>query len=112
MIIYHAACQEQLNKVLAVVALEVDNDNKMYFKNYRTSWELANVDVHLKPEKPSIIISPNHVETNALAVYALQSHVRILQELMLRIAPHVDNHRFIPANLPYNKSIRDGQQNN
>ena len=32
--IYHAACQEQLNEVLAVVALEVDNEDTMYFKNY------------------------------------------------------------------------------
>eukprot|EP00957_Ditylum_brightwellii_P049334 3743253-Ditylum_brightwellii.AAC.1 len=32
---------------------------------------------------------------------------------MLRIAPHVDNHRFkfLLANLPYDKSIRDGKQN-
>eukprot|EP00957_Ditylum_brightwellii_P080303 6107698-Ditylum_brightwellii.AAC.1 len=47
--IYHAACQEQLNKALPVVALEVDKEVTTHFKNYRTSWELANFDVQLKP---------------------------------------------------------------
>eukprot|EP00957_Ditylum_brightwellii_P204798 15340886-Ditylum_brightwellii.AAC.1 len=72
-------------------------------------WELANFDVQLKPAKSSIIISPNHIETSALAVYALQSHAHISQELMLQVAPHVDNYgfKFLPANLPYNKYIRD-----
>eukprot|EP00957_Ditylum_brightwellii_P063757 4838015-Ditylum_brightwellii.AAC.1 len=111
--IYCVACQEQLNKALAVVASEVDNEDKTYFKNYRALWEIANFDVQLNPSKPSIIISPNHVETSTLAVYALQSCSRISQELMLRAVPYVDNHRFkfLPANLPYNKSIRDGKQN-
>eukprot|EP00957_Ditylum_brightwellii_P157539 11990759-Ditylum_brightwellii.AAC.1 len=111
--IYCAACQEQLNKALTVVASEVGNEDTIYFKNYGTLWELANFDEQLKPAKPSISIGPNHVETGALAVYALQSRARILQELMLCIAPQVDNHRFIclPANLPCNKSMRDGKQN-
>eukprot|EP00957_Ditylum_brightwellii_P203875 15336620-Ditylum_brightwellii.AAC.1 len=84
---YHAACQEQLNEALAVVASEVDKEDKTYFKNYGTSWESANFKVQLRPEKPSIIIIPNQVETSALAVYELQSHVRTSQELMLRVAP-------------------------
>eukprot|EP00957_Ditylum_brightwellii_P080073 6089842-Ditylum_brightwellii.AAC.1 len=37
--IYHAACQEQLNPVLVVVASEVDKEDKTYFKNYGMSWE-------------------------------------------------------------------------
>eukprot|EP00957_Ditylum_brightwellii_P176742 13462039-Ditylum_brightwellii.AAC.1 len=107
------AGQEQLNKVLAVVALEVGNKDKTYFYNYGTLWELANFDVQLNPAKPSIIISPNHVEKSALAVNVLRSHASILQELMLQVAPHVDNHRFkfLRVNLPYDKSIRDGKQN-
>eukprot|EP00957_Ditylum_brightwellii_P183374 13968299-Ditylum_brightwellii.AAC.1 len=50
--IYHAACQEQLSKALAVVALEVDKEDTTYFKNYGMLWELANFDVQLKPAKP------------------------------------------------------------
>eukprot|EP00957_Ditylum_brightwellii_P146527 11155663-Ditylum_brightwellii.AAC.1 len=65
--IYCAACQEQLNEALAVVASEVGNEDKTYLKNYRTSWELANFDVQLKPAKSSVIIGPNHVETSTLA---------------------------------------------
>eukprot|EP00957_Ditylum_brightwellii_P116122 8858045-Ditylum_brightwellii.AAC.1 len=90
--IYCVACQEYLNKALAVVASEVDEEDKTYLKNYEASWELAHFEVQLKPAKPSIIIRPNHAETSALAVYALQSHAHISQELMLRIAAHVDNH--------------------
>eukprot|EP00957_Ditylum_brightwellii_P126207 9621786-Ditylum_brightwellii.AAC.1 len=43
--IYHAACQEQLNKALAVVVSELDEEDKTYFKNYGTPWELANFKV-------------------------------------------------------------------
>eukprot|EP00957_Ditylum_brightwellii_P119720 9134278-Ditylum_brightwellii.AAC.1 len=111
--IYHMACQEQLNKALAVVASEVDEEDKSYLKNYGTSWELANFEVQLKPAKPNIIIGSIHVETSVLAVYTLQLHVGISQELMLRITPHVNNHgfKFLPINLPCDKSIRDGKQN-
>eukprot|EP00957_Ditylum_brightwellii_P062210 4721101-Ditylum_brightwellii.AAC.1 len=110
---YHAACQEQLNKVLAIVASEVDKEDKTYFKNYGTSWELANFEAQLKHTKPSIIIGPNHVETSALAVYTLQLHAHISLELMLCVAPHVKHHgfKFLPANLPYDKSIRGRRQN-
>eukprot|EP00957_Ditylum_brightwellii_P039511 2989151-Ditylum_brightwellii.AAC.2 len=62
--IFCTACQEQLNKALAVVASEVDREDTKDFKNYRTSWELANFDVQLKPAKPSTTIGPNHAETN------------------------------------------------
>eukprot|EP00957_Ditylum_brightwellii_P077287 5873341-Ditylum_brightwellii.AAC.1 len=99
--------------MLAVVALEVDKENTTYFLNRGMLWELANFDVQLKPAKPSIIIGPTHVVTSALAVYALQSYAHILQELMLQVVPHVDSHgfNFPPANLPYDKSIKDGKQN-
>eukprot|EP00957_Ditylum_brightwellii_P050561 3834183-Ditylum_brightwellii.AAC.1 len=108
-----ASCQEQLNKALAVVASEVDKEDKTYFLNYATMWELANFGVQLKPVKPSITIGQNHVKTDALAVYALQSHAHISYDFMLHIAPHIDQHgfKFLPANLPYGKSIRDGCQN-
>eukprot|EP00957_Ditylum_brightwellii_P130339 9942845-Ditylum_brightwellii.AAC.1 len=42
--IYCAACQDQLNEVLTVVASEVNKEDKSYFKNYGTSWELANFE--------------------------------------------------------------------
>eukprot|EP00957_Ditylum_brightwellii_P177640 13530620-Ditylum_brightwellii.AAC.1 len=48
--IYCVACQEKLKKALAVVASEVDEEDKTYFRNYMTSWELANFEVQLKPE--------------------------------------------------------------
>eukprot|EP00957_Ditylum_brightwellii_P055445 4201043-Ditylum_brightwellii.AAC.2 len=105
--IYHVACQEQVNKVLVVVASEVDEEDKTYFKNYGASWELANFEVQLKPVKPSIIIGPNQVETSVLAAYALQVHTHISQELMLHAAPYVNNHRFkfLPVNLPYDNQL-------
>ena len=76
-------------------------------------WEIANFNVQLKPAKPSIIISQNHMETSALAVYALQLHFCISQELMLCVAPYVNNYaiKCLPTNLPYDKLIRDGKQN-
>eukprot|EP00957_Ditylum_brightwellii_P016355 1229736-Ditylum_brightwellii.AAC.1 len=76
--IYCVACQEQLNKALAVVTSELVKEDKTYFRNYGTSWELANFEVQLKPAKPSIIAGPNHVEISTLAIYALQSHAHIL----------------------------------
>eukprot|EP00957_Ditylum_brightwellii_P199745 15227245-Ditylum_brightwellii.AAC.1 len=42
--IYCAACQEQLNKALTVVASEVDKEDAMHFKNYGMPWELANIE--------------------------------------------------------------------
>eukprot|EP00957_Ditylum_brightwellii_P179459 13670918-Ditylum_brightwellii.AAC.1 len=76
---YCVTCQEQLNKALVVVALEVNKEDTTYFKNYGTLWELANFNVQLKPAKPSITIGPNHMETSMLTVYALQSHACISQ---------------------------------
>eukprot|EP00957_Ditylum_brightwellii_P096502 7349571-Ditylum_brightwellii.AAC.1 len=34
--IYHAACQERLNKALVTVASELDKENKYYFSDYGT----------------------------------------------------------------------------
>eukprot|EP00957_Ditylum_brightwellii_P158495 12064451-Ditylum_brightwellii.AAC.1 len=73
--IYCVVCQEQLNEALAVVTSELDKEDKAYFQNYGTTWELANFEVHLKPAKPNITVGQNHVKTSALAVYALRSHV-------------------------------------
>eukprot|EP00957_Ditylum_brightwellii_P153453 11678909-Ditylum_brightwellii.AAC.1 len=51
------------------------------------------------------------METTALAVYALQLHVRIAQDLMMWVAPHVDHSgfKFLPASLPYDKSNQNGK---
>eukprot|EP00957_Ditylum_brightwellii_P054582 4135434-Ditylum_brightwellii.AAC.1 len=50
-------------------------------------------------------------ETAALAVYALQLHACIAQDLMMRVAPHVNHSgfKFLPSSLPYDKSIWDGK---
>eukprot|EP00957_Ditylum_brightwellii_P207958 15355294-Ditylum_brightwellii.AAC.1 len=111
--IYRAACQEQFNKALAVVASEVDKEDKTYFWNYGTMWELANFNVQLKPANPNITIGQSHVKTDTLAVYALGSHVCISQNFMLHVAPHVDQHgfKFLPEILLYDKSICNGYQN-
>eukprot|EP00957_Ditylum_brightwellii_P017366 1308352-Ditylum_brightwellii.AAC.1 len=69
--IYHAPCQEHLNKVLAMVALELDEENKNYFSDYGTTWELANYDVQIKPTMLSITIGNTKMETTVLVVYAL-----------------------------------------
>eukprot|EP00957_Ditylum_brightwellii_P013071 987204-Ditylum_brightwellii.AAC.1 len=109
--IYWAACQEHLNEALATVASELDNEGKTYFLDCGTAWQLANYDAQLKLATPTITIDQTKMETTALAVYALCSHARIAQDLMMRVAPHVNQHgfNFIPANLPYNKSICDGK---
>eukprot|EP00957_Ditylum_brightwellii_P024792 1873676-Ditylum_brightwellii.AAC.1 len=66
----------------------------------------------IKWSKPLTIIRQNHVKTNILSVYALRSHARILQDLMLHGALHVGHSAFksVLANLPYDKSICDGKQ--
>eukprot|EP00957_Ditylum_brightwellii_P118942 9071351-Ditylum_brightwellii.AAC.1 len=61
--IYQAACQEHLNKVLAAVASELDTENKNYFADYGTTWELANDNVQLKATTPSITIGSMKKET-------------------------------------------------
>eukprot|EP00957_Ditylum_brightwellii_P120715 9207424-Ditylum_brightwellii.AAC.1 len=72
----------------------------------------ANFKVQIKPYKPSIVAGQNHTGTNALLVNALRSHVRSLQNLMLCVVPHIGHSRFkfVPANLPHDKSICDGKQ--
>eukprot|EP00957_Ditylum_brightwellii_P026037 1968574-Ditylum_brightwellii.AAC.1 len=92
---------------------ELDEEDKTYFQNYGATWELVNFKVQFKPAKLNITIGQNHVETDALVVYALRSHAHILQDFMLQVAPHVGYHGFkkFPANLPYDKLIQDGKQN-
>eukprot|EP00957_Ditylum_brightwellii_P211209 15365893-Ditylum_brightwellii.AAC.2 len=109
--IYCAACQEHLNKDLATVASEIDKENKNYVADYGTTWELANYDVQLKPTTPSITIGNTKTETTALAVYTLQLHACIAQDLIMQLAPHVDHSgfKFLPVSLPYDKSIQDGK---
>eukprot|EP00957_Ditylum_brightwellii_P021052 1586391-Ditylum_brightwellii.AAC.1 len=75
--IYCAACQEHLNKALARVTSELDEENKDYFSDYGTMWELANYNVQLKLNTPSNTIGNTKTETTALAVYALQLHAHI-----------------------------------
>eukprot|EP00957_Ditylum_brightwellii_P050341 3817764-Ditylum_brightwellii.AAC.1 len=87
--IYCAACQEHLNEALARVASELDKENKNY------TWELANYNVQLKPTTPSITISNTKTETIALAVYALQLHAHIEQDLMMRVVPHINHSGFM-----------------
>eukprot|EP00957_Ditylum_brightwellii_P052915 4011976-Ditylum_brightwellii.AAC.1 len=95
--IHHAACQEHLNKALATVASELEEENKNYFSEYGTTWELANYNVQLKSTTPSITISNTKTETMALA------------DLMMQVALHIDHHgfQFLLASLPCDKSIED-----
>eukprot|EP00957_Ditylum_brightwellii_P062538 4746262-Ditylum_brightwellii.AAC.1 len=86
--IYQAACQEHLNKALATVALELHKEDPTYFSNYGTTWETADYDVQIKLTTAFITIGDQCIETMALAVYLLQSHSHIVQELILRVAPH------------------------
>eukprot|EP00957_Ditylum_brightwellii_P162373 12364135-Ditylum_brightwellii.AAC.1 len=96
---YCGACQEHLNETLTAVASELDKLNKNYFSDYGTTRELANYDVQLKPTILLITIGNTKMETTALAVYALRLHAHITQDLMMRVAPHVDHSgfKFFPA---------------
>eukprot|EP00957_Ditylum_brightwellii_P078226 5948191-Ditylum_brightwellii.AAC.1 len=109
--IYCTACQEHLNKALTTVALELDKEIKNYVSDYGDTWELANYNVQLKPTTPSITMGNTKTETTALAVYALRLHACIAQDLMMRVAPHINHSgfKFLPAILPYDKSIWDGK---
>eukprot|EP00957_Ditylum_brightwellii_P105992 8085642-Ditylum_brightwellii.AAC.1 len=109
--IYRAACQEHLNEALATVESELHKEDPMHFPNYGTTWETADYDVQIKLMTAFITIGEQHIETTALPVYSLQSHSCIAQELMLRVAPHVSHHgfKFLPANLPYDKSVHNGK---
>eukprot|EP00957_Ditylum_brightwellii_P212074 15366933-Ditylum_brightwellii.AAC.1 len=109
--IYRAACQEHLNKALAIVASELDKENKNCFSDYGTTWKLANYNVQLKKTTTSITIGNMKTETTVLAVYALQLHACIAQDLMMRVVSHVNHSgfKFLPASLPYDKSIWDGK---
>eukprot|EP00957_Ditylum_brightwellii_P132134 10073684-Ditylum_brightwellii.AAC.1 len=51
------------------------------------------------------------METTVLVLYALRLHARIAQDLMMQVAPHVGHSgfKFLPASLPYDKSIQDGK---
>eukprot|EP00957_Ditylum_brightwellii_P065201 4945255-Ditylum_brightwellii.AAC.1 len=87
--IYHANCNEQWNEALDIVGAEVKQEDDAYFQNYGTTIAGANYEVQMKPSKPLIIVRQNHVKTNVLSVYALRSHVRISQDLMLCVTLHV-----------------------
>eukprot|EP00957_Ditylum_brightwellii_P135274 10314766-Ditylum_brightwellii.AAC.1 len=109
--IYRAACQEHLNEALDTVASELHKEDPTYFPNYGTTWETVDYDVQIKSTTAFIMIGEQRIETMALAVYSLRSHSCIAQKLMLRVVPHVNHCGFIflPANLPYDKSIRNGK---
>eukprot|EP00957_Ditylum_brightwellii_P061602 4674490-Ditylum_brightwellii.AAC.1 len=107
--IFRAACQENLNNVLSVVASELNKEDAEYLSGYGTMWDTANYSVQLKPAKTNINIGNETITTEALAVYSLWSHFCISQDLILYLALHKDNHgfNFVLANLPYDKSICD-----
>eukprot|EP00957_Ditylum_brightwellii_P110454 8423894-Ditylum_brightwellii.AAC.1 len=71
-----------------MVASELHKDDLTYFPNYGTTWETADYNAQIKSMTAFITIGEQCIETTALAVYLLQSHSRIAQELMLRVAPH------------------------
>eukprot|EP00957_Ditylum_brightwellii_P080311 6108294-Ditylum_brightwellii.AAC.1 len=110
--IYCTHCQDQLNEVLDIMAAEVQTKNPACFTYYGAMVESAIFEVHIKPAEPNIIAGQDNVETEVLAVYLLQSHVRIAQDLMLWVAPYIAHNdiQFIPANLPHDKSIQDDKK--
>eukprot|EP00957_Ditylum_brightwellii_P070793 5380239-Ditylum_brightwellii.AAC.1 len=71
-----------------MVALELHKEDPTYFPNYGTTWETADYDVQIKLPTAFITIGEQRIEMTALAVYSLQSHSCIAQELMLRVALH------------------------
>eukprot|EP00957_Ditylum_brightwellii_P182926 13934115-Ditylum_brightwellii.AAC.1 len=72
----------------------------------------ANFKVQINPSKPSMVVGQVHVKTRTLSVYMLRFNVRITQELMLCVAPHVGHSSFklVPASLTHDKSICNGKQ--
>eukprot|EP00957_Ditylum_brightwellii_P135966 10369242-Ditylum_brightwellii.AAC.1 len=86
--IYCTACQDHLNEALAKVASELHKEDPTHFLNYGTAWETADYDVQIKSTTALITIGEQRIEMTTLAVYLLQSHSRIGQELMLCMAPH------------------------
>eukprot|EP00957_Ditylum_brightwellii_P113626 8663043-Ditylum_brightwellii.AAC.1 len=105
--IYSAACQEHLNGAFATVASDLHNKDLSHFANYGTTWETVDYNVQIKSTTAFITIGEQCIKPTALAVYSLRSHSQLAQELMLQVASHVSQHgfKFLPANLPYDKSI-------
>eukprot|EP00957_Ditylum_brightwellii_P181198 13802205-Ditylum_brightwellii.AAC.2 len=110
--INRAACQENLNNVLSVVASTLNKEDAEYFAGYGTAWDMANYLVQLKLAKTNITIGNEIITTEALAVYSLQLHLYISQGLIICSALHKNIHsfKFVPANLLYSKSICDGRR--
>eukprot|EP00957_Ditylum_brightwellii_P088802 6762845-Ditylum_brightwellii.AAC.1 len=71
-----------------MVALEPHKEDSMYFPNYGTTWETADYNIRIKSMTTFITIGEQCIEMTSLAVYLLRSHSPIVQELMLRVAPH------------------------
>eukprot|EP00957_Ditylum_brightwellii_P207387 15352769-Ditylum_brightwellii.AAC.1 len=94
-----------------MVAFELHKEDPTYFPNYGTTWETADYNVQIKSTTAFITIGEQCIEMKVLAIYSLRSHSCIAQELMLRVALHVSHHgfKFLPANLPNDKSIRNGK---
>eukprot|EP00957_Ditylum_brightwellii_P190361 14491164-Ditylum_brightwellii.AAC.1 len=65
--IYRAACQENLNDALSVVASEPNKEDAEYFVGYGTTWDMANYLVQLEPEKSNGTIRNETITTEALA---------------------------------------------
>eukprot|EP00957_Ditylum_brightwellii_P184650 14063204-Ditylum_brightwellii.AAC.1 len=86
-----------------MVASELHKEDPTYFPNYGTTWETTDYDVQIKLTAAFVTIGEQRLETMALAVYLLQSHSCIAQELMFCVTLHVSHHgfKFLPVNLPY-----------
>eukprot|EP00957_Ditylum_brightwellii_P069305 5261558-Ditylum_brightwellii.AAC.1 len=58
--IYCTNCQEQLNKVLDILVVEVEQEDDAHFQNYGTTMVEANYEVQIKPSKRLIVAGKNH----------------------------------------------------
>eukprot|EP00957_Ditylum_brightwellii_P148338 11293516-Ditylum_brightwellii.AAC.1 len=92
--IHRTACQENLNNALSAVTSELNKEDAEYFADYGTTWDTANYLVQLKPAKPTITIGNETITNGFLAVYSPWVHLGISQDLILRLAPHENNHGF------------------
>eukprot|EP00957_Ditylum_brightwellii_P211963 15366814-Ditylum_brightwellii.AAC.2 len=112
--IHRIPYQEYLNTVLNDIAEEKDRDDPAYFSTYGTTLNDAKYNVQLQKFHPKIDHNGQKIESVTMAVYAIESHARMAQELMFLATPLTDNSynfKFVPSYLTTDKTIKDGKKN-
>eukprot|EP00957_Ditylum_brightwellii_P004998 380941-Ditylum_brightwellii.AAC.1 len=109
--IHHLDYQENIDDLLDGALDKLDKEEQVgYIKKYGTYIKCAIYDVQLCASMPNIRIRGTEVMTEAIAVYACQSHTKLSMNLMEYMAPATldsikNDIKFIPAHMPYDKSI-------